>query len=361
MAITRVKMTDTSKVKGKIMISLYYRRNDKVGGLLVKLDFEKAYDSVDHSFLDSNLMDMGFGLKWRQWVNCCISTPTMSVLVNGSPTEEFTVERGLRQGDPLSPFLFNIIVESLSCCIMKAVDLNLLKGATLGNGEVQVSHLQFADDTILFLEPKTVYLINTKRILRCFEMASWLKINFHKSCVVRVGKKVEADDDWAALFKCKKATFPITYLGLPLGARLSSKAFWESVLLRIQKRLASWKKKFLSKGGRLVLVWRFGKENGSLWKRVICAKYGAHDYSLLWKWNVSASASPFSKAVGSLFLEDSISAKILKEGLKVVVGDSKRVCFWNDEWHGCASLKLEYPRIFALSMQKGGHIKDFGS
>ncbi|KAK3206772.1 hypothetical protein Dsin_020818 [Dipteronia sinensis] len=148
----------------------------------------------------------------------------MFVLVNGSPMEEFTMERGLRQGDPLSPFLFNIIVESLSCCLKKALDLNMIKGAMLGNGELHISYLQFADDTILFLEPKMS------------------------------GEKVVVEEDWAASLRCRKSNFPITYLGLPLGSRPSSKAFCDSVLLRIQKRLAPWKKKFLSKGGRLILI-----------------------------------------------------------------------------------------------------------
>ncbi|KAK3220873.1 hypothetical protein Dsin_014843 [Dipteronia sinensis] len=91
-------------------------------------------------------------------------------------------------GDPLSPFLFNMVVESLSCYLKKAFELNLLKEASLGNDEVHISHLQFADDTILFLELNMEYLVNRKRILRCFEMASGFKINFHKSCVVKVGK-----------------------------------------------------------------------------------------------------------------------------------------------------------------------------
>ena len=95
-------------------------RNHKVGGPLVKLDFEKAYDFVDHSFLDAILEDMDFGNKWRSLISSCISTLLLSVLVNGSPTEEFALERGLRQRDLLSPFLFNLVVESLSCYLKRA-------------------------------------------------------------------------------------------------------------------------------------------------------------------------------------------------------------------------------------------------
>ncbi|KAK2656853.1 hypothetical protein Ddye_009905 [Dipteronia dyeriana] len=123
------KILDSFVIANEIIHSW---RNDRVGGILVKLDFEKAYDSVNHSFLDSILENMGFGFKWRQWLRCCISTPSLAVLVNGSSTEEFCLERGLRQGDPLSLFLFNIVVECLSCCFKKALVLNLFKGAYLG-------------------------------------------------------------------------------------------------------------------------------------------------------------------------------------------------------------------------------------
>ncbi|KAK3222180.1 hypothetical protein Dsin_009205 [Dipteronia sinensis] len=110
------------------------------------------------------------------------------------------------------------------------------------------------DDTIIFLKPRLDYLCNARRILRCFEIAAGLRINFHKSCLVKVGKSGATNTNWAKVFKCKEATFPITYLGLPLGARPSSKAFWNPILNRIQKRLAPWKRNFLNKGGRLVLI-----------------------------------------------------------------------------------------------------------
>ncbi|KAK3199511.1 hypothetical protein Dsin_022926 [Dipteronia sinensis] len=181
---------------------------------------------------------MGFGLRWRMWMKWCISTPSMSVLINGSPSGGFVIERGLLEGDPLSLFLFNLAVECLSRCFEKAVDLNMVRGIGFGNDEVHVSHLQYADDTILFLEPKMEYLVNSKRILRCFEMVSSLRINFHKPCMVKIGKKRIGEDDWAPVLKCKEAKLPIPYLGMPFGGRPRPKGFWNSVMERIQKRLA---------------------------------------------------------------------------------------------------------------------------
>ncbi|KAK0594545.1 hypothetical protein LWI29_014617 [Acer saccharum] len=172
---------------------IHYWKKGKEGGLMVKLDFEKAYDSVDHSFLDDILGDMGFGQKWRQWMRHCIASPRISVLVNGSPTREFGLERGLRQGDHLSPFLFNVVVEGLSALFRKAESLDMMKGVSFRGEEVMVSHLRFADDTILFLKPRVDYLINVRRILRCFEVASSLRINFKKSCVVQIGKSGERE------------------------------------------------------------------------------------------------------------------------------------------------------------------------
>ncbi|KAK2654618.1 hypothetical protein Ddye_014474 [Dipteronia dyeriana] len=121
-------------------------------------------------------------------ISLCIKSPSALVLVNGSPTKQFPLERGLHQGDPLSSFIFNIVVEVLSSMLFRAKDLGLIKGVVFGNDAIHITYLQLADDTILFIDLKLEYLLNAKRILRCFELASGLKINFLKSCLVKVGK-----------------------------------------------------------------------------------------------------------------------------------------------------------------------------
>ncbi|KAK2662302.1 hypothetical protein Ddye_000876 [Dipteronia dyeriana] len=107
-------------------------KSSKDGVLLLKLDFEKAYDSVDYCFLDSLMDDFWFGGKWKSWMRWCFSLPMISMLVNRSPTPQFGVERGLRQGDTLLPFLFNFVVEDMSRLLRKVVDLDMLIGASFG-------------------------------------------------------------------------------------------------------------------------------------------------------------------------------------------------------------------------------------
>ena len=96
--------------------------------VLLKLDFLKAYDSVRWDFIDHVLQRMGFGNVWRWWIWGCLTSTEMSIMVNGSPTKPFHMERGLRQGDPLSPFLFVLVAKVLNHIISRAEEKNLIDG-----------------------------------------------------------------------------------------------------------------------------------------------------------------------------------------------------------------------------------------
>ena len=168
------QILDCSLVANEVIDEIEKKRT---GGLIFKVDFEKAYDSVDWSFMDSIMAKMGFGVRWRKWINACVSTASLSVLINGTPSRQFRATRGIRQGCPLSPFLFNIVAEALSSLIYSAVSSNLFKGIKVGSEAVMVSHLQFADNTIIFCEPDLGQILNMKRVLRCYQVMSGLNIN----------------------------------------------------------------------------------------------------------------------------------------------------------------------------------------
>lgn len=187
-------------------------------------------------------------------MKACVTTTRTLILVNGSPTAEFNPERGLRQGDPLSPFLFIIVVGGLNILLAKAKELGILKGVPVGNCEETISHLQFADDTIVFCKAEWVEVLNVKRILRCFEIMSGLKINYHKSNICGMGVPDELVTNFASRLNCMKISLPFTYLGLLLGANPRRKSIRATIIEKCQRRLASWKKRFLSFGGRLTLI-----------------------------------------------------------------------------------------------------------
>lgn len=111
-----------------------YAQKEGIKLFLFKVDFEKAFDSVNWGFLNDIMVQMGFGRKWCKWINTCFSSASISILVNGYPTKEFKMERGLRQGDPLSPFLFLLVAEALLVAIVQACRLGIYRGLSLSTG-----------------------------------------------------------------------------------------------------------------------------------------------------------------------------------------------------------------------------------
>ena len=149
--------------------------------MFFKVDFEKAYDSVSWGFLNYMMMRMGFCERWRKWIHGCLSSASVSILINGSPTREFVPERGLRQGDPLAPLLFNLVAEGLTGLMRTAISKNLFTSYQVGSMKEDVNILQYADDTLFFGAANSANVRVLKYVLRCYELASGLKINYTKS------------------------------------------------------------------------------------------------------------------------------------------------------------------------------------
>ena len=229
-------------------------RREGKSGLCLKVDFEKAYDSVRWEFLYDMLNRMGFDSRWVMWIKGCLESATVSVLVNGSPTEEFKPTRGLRQGDPLAPFLFIVVAEGLAGLVRQGVKSNILSGLKIGRKEVELSILQFADDTLFLCQDSFSNIITLKSILRGYELASGLKINFHKSKLAGVNVMKSNLDCYSKALNCGQMMVPFSYLGLEVGGNPRKKKFWEPVINKLKSRLSVWRGRFLSMAGRLCLI-----------------------------------------------------------------------------------------------------------
>ncbi|GKV43653.1 hypothetical protein SLEP1_g50917 [Rubroshorea leprosula] len=233
---------------------MHEAKNNKKPVLIFKADFEKAYDSVNWKFLDNMMSKFGFCPKWRTWIGECISSATVLILVNGSPTEEFQMEKGLRQGDPLASFLFLMIAEALNGLMMKAVEENLFQGVEIGRSGLKLTHLQYADDSIFFCEANEQNVMVLKSILRCFEMIFGLKVNFFKSSLIGLNVEKVNLEAYAEKLNCAIGKVPFKYLGLLIGSNPRRLSTWAPVIDIMKKRLSNWKRDSLSFGGRIILL-----------------------------------------------------------------------------------------------------------
>ncbi|KAJ0522407.1 putative RNA-directed DNA polymerase [Helianthus annuus] len=222
--------------------------------LVFKVDFEKAYDCVSWKFLVNTMHHMGFPSRWKNWIMGILFTGRASVLINGSPTEEFELKRGLRQGDPLSPFLFTLVMEALHVMVAKAVEAGTFVGVKLPHEGPCLSHLFYADDALFVGEWSETNLRNLNRILRCFQMASGLNVNLSKSKVYGVGVEDMEASNLAYILGCQKGSFPFVYLGLSVGANMNRVASWKVIVDRFNAKLSLWKARLLSFAGRVTLI-----------------------------------------------------------------------------------------------------------
>ena len=184
---------------------MQYTKSERLGGILAFLDFEKAFDSVEWDFLHTCLEAFNFGSDFKKWVSVLYSDISSCICNNGWQSDLFNLERGVRQGDPLSPYLFIIAVEILATAIRTNTDIH---GIKLGDNEIKL--LQYADDTTGILRDEAS-LKSLLQVLKCFEKVSGLKINISKSECMWIG---ESRDCKREIFRLKWPNGPIKCLGV---------------------------------------------------------------------------------------------------------------------------------------------------
>jgi hypothetical protein len=226
----------------------------KTPSVILKLDYEKAYDKVNIDFLIEILKLRGFGDRWIGWIKQIVCGGSVSVGANGEETSPFKTRQGLRQGDPLFPFLFNLVADVLTKMLDKTAKEKLTVGLLDQFRSGGVVSLQYADDTLLFSNYDTGAIRNLKCVLMLFEQVSRMRINFHKSEWVPTNLDDEQIHEIAHVLSCPVGKFPIKYLGVPLHFEKLKREDLQPVVDKLSKRCARWRGKLLAYSSRLTLV-----------------------------------------------------------------------------------------------------------
>ena len=169
---------------------------------------------------------------------------SFSVLINGTHSGFFRNTRGLRQGNPLSPYLFILVMEAFNQLLSRASCGGLVEGFKMGrsSGEgTDLLHLLFADDTLIFCNVNSENLRYLSWVFLWFEVIFGLKVNRDKSKAIPLGR-IESLEDVVSMIGYRVGKLPTFYLGLPLGASFKSSRVWDAMEERFKKRLSLWKR-----------------------------------------------------------------------------------------------------------------------
>lgn len=165
-------ISDNSIIVFECIHHIQSMKHNEPAACAYKLDLSKAYDRVDWDFLEQALSKWGFSALWISWIMACVKSVKYSVKFNGKLLHGFTPSRGLRQGDPLSPFLSLFVADAVSALISKSVNEGELKGVTICRGAPIISHLLFADDTMLLFEASDQQASIVKGLLNTYTRAT---------------------------------------------------------------------------------------------------------------------------------------------------------------------------------------------
>lgn len=231
------------------------QKKGKKGWMAIKIDLEKAYDRLKWDFVRDTLEDIGFPKNIVDLIWYCISTPRMRLVWNGEDLEEFRPARGIRQGDPLSPYLFVLCIERLFQLIEVTVSNNHWCPIQIARKGHKISHLAFANDLILFAEASLEQARIIQMILHNFCTSSGQKVSNDKTRIYfskNVGWNVRSEISNELDFNMTEDLGK--YLGVPIFHKRVNKGTFNFVLDKVNQRLSSWKAKTLSFAGRVTLA-----------------------------------------------------------------------------------------------------------
>ena len=237
---------------------LHYMKTRKVKGnkfCALKLDMMKAYDRLEWSYLRAVMLKLGISTRFTDTVMRCVTSVSFSVMFNGGCWDEFRPRRGIRQGDPISPYLFLLAAEGLSCLLKTSNPAESIHGITVAPGAPQVNHLLFADDSLLFFDATPEMAMRVESILQKYCAASGQRINkdkssifFSKGCSDMMKQEIKQTLD------VQNEKLSGKYLGLPSDVGRTKEGSFKYLKDRIWKQVQGWMEKALSVGGKEVLI-----------------------------------------------------------------------------------------------------------
>ena len=222
----------------------------QASGLLLLLDFEKCFDSLEWSFLDKTLAFFGYGQKFRKWISIFYTDAHSCIINNGFLSDRFQVNRGVRQGDPLSPYLFILVAEILTNCILKHPDIN---GISIDDTEYLLS--QYADDAKILLEDNETSFKTCFEVLDEFANCSGLRINYSKTIIVRLGNSEDTRFLEERGLKWQfRGKFTVLGISFDLNKKDMVLENYTKYITQFEAILNSWSARQLTFYGRLVVL-----------------------------------------------------------------------------------------------------------
>nr|XP_043619869.1 uncharacterized protein LOC122591684 [Erigeron canadensis] len=374
-----------NKVLSKVLAN---RLKEVIGKLISK---EQTAYIASRSILDGPVI-LNETRSWIRWVFRVNGdggfSARASVLVNGSPTAEYVGSRGLRQGDPLSPFLFLIVMEALSGMMKKAVASGLFQGIRVNLDGPLLSHFLFADDGIFLGDWSIQNGRNLKRILRVFYLMSGLRVNLSrvnlsKCSVYGIGVDDEDVESMARTLGCKAGFPPFIHLGLPVGANMNLERNWApskviDALERLRRTFfwggnsdnskiswVAWDQVIAPEctGGigfsslqntNFAMLskwwWRFKVDIGGLWRKVVWAiRSSCRSWSFIPKRLSQVGPWKQIAKISEILRHKEVC---IEKAIVGVVQSVGHILFWIDVWAGAESLATLFPYLYAKEKKK---------
>lgn len=375
----------------------------KTPACLIKLDITKAFDSVSWEYLIELLGVRGFPTKWLNWLAIILRSSSSAYLLNGCPGDSIKHHRGLRQGDPLSPYLFILAIDVLNAIFDLATEHGFLSKLKGRQARLRIS--MYADDAVIFSNPKQEDITCIMDIMKAFGEATGLQINMQKSSVALIRCTNIDMDDVLQDFLGQRTNFPLQYLGLSLTLGRLKMVHLQYIQDRAKRRVAGWQGWLLNIAGRRELVrsilsslpvylltavkapknfikefdrirrrflWAGDKELSGgnckvAWVRV-CAPtdYGglgivemerfSRALRLRWLWfSWEGRDRPWK---GMELPVDSGDLALFNAATTVILGNGEKAIFWTSRWLQGEAPTLLYPALFRHSRRKNRTVKE---